>query len=219
MDDFMKLGALRTSLRILAIALVALSATGCASPASISGMTALDAHPTAVPAELENSMQIGTVLGGESTNPMWTSEVGNADYKAALENSLHVARLLSDHGDGQYVVDANLINVDQPVLGFDLTVTSTISYLVRKNASDEALFDDVVVASHTASVGDAFLGTERLRMANEGSIRKNIATFIQRVVETVGDRPARPVASESAVRASSCDGGSCGSSRSTTRAP
>jgi hypothetical protein len=45
-----------------------------------------------------------------------------------------------------------------------------------------------VIAPDTASATSAFLATERLRLANEGSIKRNIELFIERLstrIETI----------------------------------
>ncbi|MCS6780659.1 MAG: hypothetical protein NZ555_13270 [Geminicoccaceae bacterium] len=47
-------------------------------------------------------------------------------------------------------------------------------------------FATLVIESYTATFADAALGVERLRLANEGSMRRNIETFIDRLVEHYG---------------------------------
>jgi hypothetical protein len=37
----------------------------------------------------------------------------------------------------------------------------------------------IIKASHTVTVGDAFIGLERLKMANEGSGKKKIGEFMK----------------------------------------
>ena len=127
-------------------------------------------------------MALVTVTGGESTNPMWTSEVGNAEFREALRQSLRANGLLG--GEGQpatYGLSAELMEVSQPLFGFDLTVTSSVHYIVTEVASNAVAFDETVTASHTSTVGDAFVAVERLRLANEGSIKENIRVFIDKL--------------------------------------
>ena len=170
---------LRAALLLAVLAPAALG--GCvARPASISGMTASNPGGTP-PAGLERSMTVGVVTGGEATNPLWTSEVGNAEFRSALESSLRNFGLLAEGQANEFVVDADLIDVQQPAIGLALTVTSTVAYRVRPSDSAEAVFEDTVIAPYTASATSSFLGTERLRIANEGSIAKNIELFIERL--------------------------------------
>ena len=144
-----------------AVLLTVLVLGACAGPASIGGMTADNTGATAVPNSFEQSMTIGVVTGGEPTNPLWTSEVGNQEFRAALENSLRNYNLLAGSQASRYLVDANLIDVQQPMIGFAYTVTSTVTYRVRPTGSDDAVFEDTVIVPYTASATASFLGTER----------------------------------------------------------
>jgi hypothetical protein len=161
---------------------------GCASGASTQGMTVTpaDVPVHTIPTELQDTMAIGLVTGGESTNPMWTSEVGNEEFKEALRNSLRVERIYNGNDDSRYVLDAHLIDVNQPLIGFDTEVTSTVRYVVTERSSSETVFEEMVVAEYTATMGESWYGVERLKLANEGSIRSNIAEFIKRLVQRFG---------------------------------
>jgi hypothetical protein len=133
-------------------------------------------------------MSVGVVTGGEPTNPLWTSQVGNQEFRSALEASLRNFDLLAEGQESRFVVDANLIDVQQPTIGFALTVTSTVAYQVRRSGTTEAILEETVIAPYTASATSAFLATERLRLANEGSIKRNIELFIERLfarIETI----------------------------------
>jgi len=158
----------------MAIGLLVLTAA-CAQPSRPEAMAA--GRPTDAPPQVSGArFSVGQVAGGEETNPMWTSEVSAAAFQAALTASLANAGL---HDAGSNLqIDAVLEDLDQPLAGFDMTVTSQVTYRVV-NGSSDILLEQRVVAPHTATVGDAFLGMERLRLANEGSIRANITRFIE----------------------------------------
>ncbi len=74
------------------------------------------------------------------------------------------------------------MEVDQPFIGFDLTVTSSVHYIVTESASNAFAFDETITAAHTATVSDAFVAVERLRLANEGPIKENIRVFIDKLL-------------------------------------
>lgn len=158
---------------------------GCASEASVQGMTvsALESPTFVVPKDLERGISIRSVTGGEETNPMWTSEVGNEAFRDALAFSLRNNSLLATESAGRFVLDANLIDVEQPLIGFDTKVTSTVQYRLEHVDKVDEPYEDLVVESYTAKMSESWYGVERLRLANEGSIRNNINTFIRRVVE------------------------------------
>ena len=168
---------------LVAAALLLLGA--CASGATGRGMTVTptDLPGEAVSAEFQRTIGLGTVTGGEDTNPLWTSEVGNEQFKQALRDSLQIRDLYAGSDDSRYLLDAHLLNVDQPLIGFDATVTSSVKYRVIERATKQPVLEELVVSAYTATMSDAWYGVERLRLANEGSIRDNIAEFIKRLSE------------------------------------
>ena len=151
----------------------------CASPSNPALMTLpATSGLTAAPGDLGyRSVTTVTVSGGQNTNPMWTSEVSNADFKTALEGSLTAAGYMGTEGQPM-TISASLIDLKQPMAGFDMSVTSQVRYTVMR--ADRSVFDETVAATGTATMGQAFMGVERLRMANEASIRENIKEFLTR---------------------------------------
>lgn len=117
------------------------------------------------------------VSGGSETNPMWTAQVSNEDLKTALEGSLAAAGYMGTDGPNM-VVTANMVELQQPIMGLDLSVTSRIQYQVTSNG--RVVFDDTVSATGTGTMSDAFVAVERLRIANEKSIQENIKQFLRR---------------------------------------
>jgi hypothetical protein len=156
---------------------------GCVSGATAQGMTvkAADLKTPAGP-EVAQSVAVGVVTGGEKTDAMWgVSQIDNPAFKRALVSSLRKAGLLSDNPHAKYVVTAELIALKQPFFGMDMKVTSRIRYTLKDTATGAVVLDEEVIAPYTATVGDAFVGAQRLRLANEGSARKSIATLIAKL--------------------------------------
>ncbi|HEY7609734.1 MAG TPA: hypothetical protein VIF14_10930 [Alphaproteobacteria bacterium] len=156
----------------------------------------------AVPAErvraspLARAITVESVTGGEPTSPLWVSKVGNAEFDQALRRSLESAGLIAaSPADAKYDLRANLVTLSQPMVGLDLTVKSSVKYTLVERATKRTVYDDFISVDHTATFGDHPFAYERLRLANEGSIRKNIETFIRDVVVRVQTplprRPAR----------------------------
>ena len=168
--------------RRLAAAAAAASLMGmaaCASPSRPEAMT-LYATPGLVASSGDlgyRSVTSVIVSGGSETNPLWTAQVSNEDLRTALEGSLAAAGYMGSDGRPM-VVTANMIALNQPMAGFDMSVTSRIQYSVTSDG--RVVFNDTVAATGTASMGEAFAGVERLRLANEKSIRENIKQFITR---------------------------------------
>jgi len=169
---------IKRSMAVLA-AVSLLGVAACATP-SRPEMMALPATAglTAASGDLGyRSVTTVNVSGGEATNPLWTAQVSNDDLKTALEQSLAAAGYMGADGPAM-VVTANMIELNQPMVGLDMTVTSRIQYQVTSNG--RVVFSDTVAASGTATIGEAFAGYERLRLANEKSIQENIKQFLTR---------------------------------------
>lgn len=160
------------------VLLAATMLAGCASPARIDQMTASRTTfgTASIDPKLKSEISVREVTGGRETSPMWTSQVGSAEFRRALENSLQAHGLLGV--SGRYQLTADLVRLDQPIMGFDMSVTATVRYFLVDRVNRQELFSKTLPTTFTASVSDAFVGTERLRMANEGAVRKNIEALI-----------------------------------------
>ncbi|MDF1791883.1 MAG: hypothetical protein P1U88_08235 [Thalassobaculaceae bacterium] len=165
-------------LRALLFAVAALGLlSACASGAKPEAMVA---HTTNVSAPtnptLQGAMQIGTVSGGSETNPMWTSQVDDASFRTALEDSLRIHGYLAPSpAEARYTVDAQLQQLDQPIFGFNFTVASSVDYAIQGPADRRSI---PISASGRATFGDSPIAVERLRLANEKSIQENIRAFL-----------------------------------------
>lgn len=153
---------------------------GCASPARVDQM-ATSGQPTQRVAEtaLRNNVAIKDVTGGKETSPMWKSNVGGGEFMLALEESLrNVGLLAATRQSGRFILTAHLQSLDQPMFGLDMTVTASVNYIVTERATGKDIFQRTLTVPYTAKMGDAFIGVERLKLANEGAIRTNIAQLI-----------------------------------------
>ena len=168
------------NVHILATLLLPLLIGACATPASRESMNISEADRVLYqePQHLTEKIAVGEVKGGQDTNPAWTSEIGDLEFKGALEDSLRTSRLGNTFALSEYVLDAELLEVDQPAFGFTFTVTSTVHYKLTNKNTNQLVIDEVVVAEGTATTGDAFAGYKRLEMANERSAQENIKKII-----------------------------------------
>lgn len=168
-----------TKLIALIVLLGALLAGGCASP---SQPTAMVAAPVLAPeARHEGSVAI-QVTGGSKTSAAGASQISNEDFFAALSESIEKAGLFQDAvaaGEkGDYRLDVAIVRVQQPLMGFSMTVTIETTWNLTKASDGQVVWRKAIVSSYTAAVSDAFAGVTRLRLANEGAARKNIEDAI-----------------------------------------
>ena len=159
-------------------------AYGCATPASQQAMTISHTDATFKKNEiLKNSISVRNVIGGKSTNPLWTSQVDNEGFKGALEQSLSIVGYkASDAENAKFIVDAELRKIEQPLIGIDFEVPSEIIYTVTHDGEKKSF---PVNAIGTARFSDNWVGYERLKAANEKSIKENIFQFINQLSKSI----------------------------------
>lgn len=177
--------SIRAFKRIAALS-AAIVLVGCAAPARVEQMqvsTSLAVRTAAGASPLRENVAIRDVTGGKETNPMWISNVSSGDFERALEASLKDAGLwASNRQASQYQLIVHLEKLDQPFGGFDMTVTASVRYTLVERTSNKTVFERTLATPYTAKLGDAFLGVERLKLANEGAVRSNIQQVIDQLI-------------------------------------
>ena len=162
---------------ICTILLCVATLAGCATSATHEAMTVQPRADAVVNPKLKGAIRVDAISGGKDTNPLWTSQVDDAGFKKALEDSLAIAGyLVPANGTASYTLSAELKELDQPLFGLTFDVKSSVLYkLIGKNTAKEY----PVNVAGTARVSDAFVAIERLRIANERSIQENIKGLLK----------------------------------------
>ena len=169
-------------MKSLLVILSAAVLAGCATPAAVEQMAVALPITQTNPA-LKNSVGVAGVTGGRETNAMWTSQVSSDAFKRALEQSLENAGMFSKIVAGsKYQLTADLTRLDQPMMGFDMTVGSTVRYSLIETQTRKEVYARVIQISYTAKMSDAFIGSQRLRLANEGAVKANIEAFVNDLI-------------------------------------
>lgn len=177
-----------TTIRAAALVATLLTAA-CAQGARTDAMIARPATPLPEASALRQAVAVGSVTGGQATSPLWTSQVANEDFTAALRVSLN-AHAMIDLSGRRLRLDAVLTNLSQPFVGLDMTVTAVVAYRLTDVATGRVVFDRVIATPFTADFAASLLGVERLRVANEGAIRANIAALLSALIEAERANPA-----------------------------
>lgn len=179
---------------ILAIAMLGIL-SACATPARPGHMVPQAAlFPThSLDSPFRGAIAIAKVGGGEETNPLLVSKVGDKQLHEALRLSLKQYDFLStSDADAPFRLEVFLIELKQPVSGFTLIVDSFMRYKLTRTSDDQVVYDDIITASYKATMHDAFVGAKRLKLATEGSIRANIAAFLGHLHSlTITESPIR----------------------------
>ena len=100
------------------------------------------------------------------------------EFRAALTASLRQADLYSKEEEAKFFIDAHVVDMKQPYFGFNMTATTTADYTVY-NEKDSVVFQEQVSVPCTKTMGDAFNGEVRARMASGCSVGENITHLIK----------------------------------------
>jgi hypothetical protein len=168
--------------KIICTMLVSLLLSACATAPDIEDMVvgAEAGERLAFHQNLQNKIMVTSVEGGDETNPLWTSEIESEGFKSALVESLKAAGLLSaEENAAGYQLSVKILAVDQPVFGFDMTVSAEVEYKLASMTTGEVVFNETLKSEYTATMDDAFYGPERLKIANEGAVKQNIKMLLE----------------------------------------
>ena len=160
---------------VLAVSLAAAGLSGCATGAKSEAMVS---EKTAVGRTLGNSVSVA-VSGGKQTSGVGASQISDDAFRQALQDSIVKSALFKEVSpSGQYTLNAFIGKVDQPMMGFSLTVKMEVSYTLVDAASGKTVWSKNIASEYTAKTGEAFAAVKRLRLANEGAARNNISQAI-----------------------------------------
>jgi hypothetical protein len=155
---------------------------GCVEQANVSEMVPdASAVTPDLKSPIRNGILLGTITGGANTNPNWSSHVDNTSFAAALKSALTENELAATTTP-RYRLDVWLRDLRQPSIGFDMTVRTTVRYTVTDVTLKKVVFDRQIADNFTATEGDAFFAGKRLEIANEGSIKANIADLVNQLI-------------------------------------
>jgi hypothetical protein len=135
---------------------------------------------------LVNGVTVAGVTGGHETNALWISKINNDNFKAALYQSLQSANLSHVYDGAKHRLSAQILDVDQPLAGLDLTVTCKVNYKLLSVKKNKVVYDKDITTSYTATFSQAPIAGMRLQMANEGAARLNIKKFIDDLYKLPG---------------------------------
>lgn len=173
--------------------------TACTMPTRVDEMVAYSQTAGTAASPLQHATFIGTVTGGRETDPMaMTPQVGNQQFHDALARTLdNAGYLASSDANRRFRVDATFLGLDHPDLGWTVTVTTIAKYVVTDTADGSTVLNETITAEDTKTVGDIFVGTERVLVTTEEAVKNNLATFLQKAA-AVGARPLQRQAGASA---------------------
>lgn len=122
-----------------------------------------------------NAVAVRTVSGGQPMNVLTVPGVPNEPFKAALEGSLQAKGYLASGSGARFYIDAEIQDLEQPLIGLTLDVTASVKYRVS-GPGVNATYPITTKAS--ASMSDSPIAADRMRIANERAMQQNIRQFL-----------------------------------------
>ena len=194
----MGFGCLEAPMIRLLVAMLLLAGLGaCATPASYTSMVpelaSADLGPGPAPS-YRGAITVASVSIGTDTSTPWTSQIGSAEFQDALVRTLMLANLASPQG-GRFRLDATLLGLSRPFAGFAMTVTASVAYRLTDTATGAVVYQETRTSLGTASLNDAIMNANRLRIADERALRANILKLIEDLYALPDRSPDRPLTS------------------------
>jgi hypothetical protein len=155
---------------------LAIFAPGLAACATEQAMTVAGGAVANPNPKYRNAIAVRSVSGGRAMNILTLPGVSNEPLKAALEGTLAVNGYLAQPGPAKFYRDAEIQNLDQPLIGLDLDVTADVSYKIYGGDGKVAAYP--IKTKGSATFSDSPIAADRMRIANERAMHENIAQFL-----------------------------------------
>lgn len=165
---------------LIILPLIVVALAGCASSANKDAMVAQDMH---LAKKHDRTVAVKTA-GGAETGAMDSSNIGDDDFKAAIEASITQSKAFKSvvqGKDADYDLAVSIVHLDKPVFGLTFTVNLEAAWVLVKQADRSVVMKKSIRSSHSATFSDAAVALTRLRLAVEGAAKKNIEMGLQEV--------------------------------------
>lgn len=167
---------------LLLAGVAAIILTGCATPADRGAMTPQNLN---IAKHHPYSLQVKTG-GGSGTGAMESSNIADADLKAAIEDAVKQSKLFKSivqGSGGEYELSVNVTSLSKPMFGGTFTVDMETAWTLTKVSDRSVTLRKAVQSSGTATMGEAFAGVTRLRLAVEKAASENISKGLRAIAE------------------------------------
>jgi hypothetical protein len=176
----MKIQQISRTVSILALCAAAAVMAGCATATKPEAMV-----PATVDAGVHHPQSVSVnVGGGAQTDALGKSQISNEAFTdaivAAIEKNKSFSSVVKGANGGDYRLNVSVVNLDQPSFGMSFTVKMEAAWSLKK-ADGTVVLQETIRSEGTASATDAFVGTERLRLATEAAARNNIAAALAKI--------------------------------------
>ena len=175
----------------LVLLAAALLLSGCAMQTKLHKLDPGTDQQAQTDSPFYHALSIGTVTVAEESNPISTllETVLPEDMQHAVEDALRSANLLSASDPGTFILDVHFLYGEQVFVAGGLVgntrINTLFSYSITDRVSGESVFTETIAASYESSgMGDGMAFMSRLETAFQQSIRRNLADFVGRVLDS-----------------------------------
>lgn len=135
---------------------------------------------------VSNNMHNSTISikvdGGRKEDSLRIPEISNEILLDAVSDSIKNSKLFKNiivfdkvvKDTADYKLELFIVNVEQPVTGFDITVSVEIAWILSDIDSGNIVFKESIISSSTKTRHDESNGRNRIVVATEVATRKNI---------------------------------------------
>ncbi len=168
------------SAKIVILVSAILGSSGSTGPAKSTAMV-----PDRIDIDRQHPYSVSVrTQGGSQSSSTDAASISNEDFAKAIEASILKSGLFTEviHGEGSnYNLNVTIVAMSKPLWGASLTVNMKTAWSLVNSETGDVVMKEAIRSSHTATMGDAFVGAVRLRFAVEGAARKNIEKGIQEI--------------------------------------
>jgi hypothetical protein len=172
-------------IRLVGVALTLLGLTGCWSLDAGNMVVQSSSSNGKLSNQLLQAMCVRSVGGGETGGLPGSLLLSDKDFENALSGSLSAAGLLASTESCKYPIYVNLLGILQTG-AVTREVTSHINYKIY-DPTNRPILLETISARYMVGAFEVLDGAKRTKLANEGSIRSNIAQFLEKL-QAVGPR-------------------------------
>ena len=130
------------------------------------------------------TVSVNESSGGIAPKPLWTSQISNTAFTAALTNSLKKSGLFQTvtTGDGaDDILDVAILDYDQPWNGANMTVRMETTWKLTNAKTQDVVWSNTFPAAYTANWKCSPTDTGRAKNAQEGAARTTIKEGLSRL--------------------------------------
>jgi len=101
--------------------------------------------------------------------------------KEALTDALNRAAIFKDDAAQHVNLQATVLKLDPPAVGFTMVTDMDCRYVVTDRSSGQQIFNDVVVSQGSVPMGFSWIGVIRAKESINRAVQNNISAFVDKL--------------------------------------